>query len=508
MLKLNIALKSAEVALLLGMKPATQEANSIFKGLLPHSSAKLISAPHLFAGMAACCSDSPENKSSLLFDMFDTAGKKTLDKTALAVLLLTASKGVEILTARQALAFKSSAIDNVMERAFKQLTGSLQDDGKDVRPCTRASFAKWIGALSEAAFERTQEVARQAPLLGWVAALQQMWMSICEEGELQLTPNDPFGPTGRRVASHKIRKGTNKKRRELEQARMDDQKVASQLAVAKAQGNKNRRGKKKKKRGRARKGKSRSRSPSKLGKVKAAPNDGAVEQPPKECSWVKRWRKEVGINLRHHFKPELKSVARTKQHVEAKDTGPEDALMLLEKDMGATAGATHMRPVAETEAATEEHESNTPVLRPENADATYKSLCKLEQHEPQQQPERLVTVLYDFTPQHHDDLSLKTGDKVAVLKDRGDGWAIASCNGVVGLCPLNYLGQEPEVAEAPHAIAQDTVIALHDFNARNGDELSFRKGDTITVVSSDSPDGWRKGSLNGVQGLFPINYTE
>ena len=41
MLKLNIALKSSEVALLLGLPPATEESVFLFKGLLPHHSAKL-----------------------------------------------------------------------------------------------------------------------------------------------------------------------------------------------------------------------------------------------------------------------------------------------------------------------------------------------------------------------------------------------------------------------------------------------------------------------------------
>ena len=41
MLKLNIALKSAEMALLLGLKPATKETEVLFKGLLPHPSSKL-----------------------------------------------------------------------------------------------------------------------------------------------------------------------------------------------------------------------------------------------------------------------------------------------------------------------------------------------------------------------------------------------------------------------------------------------------------------------------------
>src|SRR5690606_9540360 len=48
--------------------------------------------------------------------------------------------------------------------------------------------------------------------------------------------------------------------------------------------------------------------------------------------------------------------------------------------------------------------------------------------------------------------------------------------------------------------------AEHHCEARNQGELSFKKGDIITVFSKDD-SGWWKGSLGGVQGLFPSNFT-
>ncbi len=51
------------------------------------------------------------------------------------------------------------------------------------------------------------------------------------------------------------------------------------------------------------------------------------------------------------------------------------------------------------------------------------------------------------------------------------------------------------------------VIALHDFAAGSNDELSFRVGDQIDVVS-EVIDGWWMGELGGKRGLFPTTYTE
>ncbi|KAJ3141915.1 Unconventional myosin-Ie [Physocladia obscura] len=48
--------------------------------------------------------------------------------------------------------------------------------------------------------------------------------------------------------------------------------------------------------------------------------------------------------------------------------------------------------------------------------------------------------------------------------------------------------------------------ALYDYNATEADELTFKAGDIITIVSKD--DGWWTGNLRGQKGLFPANYTE
>ena len=97
-----------------------------------------------------------------------------------------------------------------IERAFKRVACSV-DGGGSPGLCTRVALGKWIGDLSNAAFARTQELAKQVapgalhppairvtpcanmwqkPLVAWAAGLQQMWLAVCEPEDLRVTPDD------------------------------------------------------------------------------------------------------------------------------------------------------------------------------------------------------------------------------------------------------------------------------------------------------------------------------
>ncbi|KAG2023136.1 SH3 domain-containing protein [Coprinopsis cinerea AmutBmut pab1-1] len=53
------------------------------------------------------------------------------------------------------------------------------------------------------------------------------------------------------------------------------------------------------------------------------------------------------------------------------------------------------------------------------------------------------------------------------------------------------------------------AIALFDFDAVESGDLSFSKGDVITVTKmTDMVDDWWTGKLNGRQGIFPANFVE
>lgn len=51
------------------------------------------------------------------------------------------------------------------------------------------------------------------------------------------------------------------------------------------------------------------------------------------------------------------------------------------------------------------------------------------------------------------------------------------------------------------------VCALYDLISYEPDELSFRKGDIITVIESVYRDWWRGSLPNGKVGIFPLNYV-
>ena len=53
---------------------------------------------------------------------------------------------------------------------------------------------------------------------------------------------------------------------------------------------------------------------------------------------------------------------------------------------------------------------------------------------------------------------------------------------------------------------QQLVKARFAFEQTNEDELSFSKGDIISV-SRQEEGGWWEGSLNGKTGWFPSNYV-
>lgn len=55
----------------------------------------------------------------------------------------------------------------------------------------------------------------------------------------------------------------------------------------------------------------------------------------------------------------------------------------------------------------------------------------------------------------------------------------------------------------------EKAVALFTFEGQQGGDLSFRKGDIITIVKrSESRDDWWTGRKSGSEGIFPANYVE
>eukprot|EP00795_Rhopilema_esculentum_P009318 gene9318-17017_t len=52
------------------------------------------------------------------------------------------------------------------------------------------------------------------------------------------------------------------------------------------------------------------------------------------------------------------------------------------------------------------------------------------------------------------------------------------------------------------------ALAQHDFNTTESDELPFKKGDTLKILSKDQDKNWFKAENNGREGFIPKNYVE
>ncbi|KAG0013404.1 hypothetical protein BGZ80_011103 [Entomortierella chlamydospora] len=66
----------------------------------------------------------------------------------------------------------------------------------------------------------------------------------------------------------------------------------------------------------------------------------------------------------------------------------------------------------------------------------------------------------------------------------------------------------PPPPPPPVSTKPDIVTALYDFSGEQATDLSFKKGDIITVIKkTPSKNDWWTGRCNGSEGSFPANYT-
>nr|XP_054756571.1 unconventional myosin-Ie-like [Lytechinus pictus] len=65
----------------------------------------------------------------------------------------------------------------------------------------------------------------------------------------------------------------------------------------------------------------------------------------------------------------------------------------------------------------------------------------------------------------------------------------------------------PKPKPQPPPPSRPKCRTIYAYDAGDTDELSFREGETIEIITEDR-SGWWRGKLRGREGLFPANYIE
>lgn len=123
---------------------------------------------------------------------------------------------------------------------------------------------------------------------------------------------------------------------------------------------------------------------------------------------------------------------------------------------------------------------------------------------------------FDFQAQSPKELPLQKGDIVYIHRKVDANWFEGEHHGRAGIFPTTYVEVLPPT-EKPTPIKSPTLqvleygeaVALFNFNADLPVELSFRKGEVISITRRVD-DQWLEGRIPGTSrsGIFPANYVQ
>uniref|UniRef100_A0A8C7A781 Sorbin and SH3 domain containing 1 n=1 Tax=Neovison vison TaxID=452646 RepID=A0A8C7A781_NEOVI len=123
---------------------------------------------------------------------------------------------------------------------------------------------------------------------------------------------------------------------------------------------------------------------------------------------------------------------------------------------------------------------------------------------------------FDFKAQTLKELPLQKGDIVYIYKQIDQNWYEGEHHGRVGIFPRSYIELLPPAEKAqPKKLAPVQVleygeaVAKFNFNGDTQVEMSFRKGERITLLRQVD-ENWYEGRIPGTsrQGIFPITYVD
>ncbi|XP_019950039.2 sorbin and SH3 domain-containing protein 1 isoform X8 [Paralichthys olivaceus] len=123
---------------------------------------------------------------------------------------------------------------------------------------------------------------------------------------------------------------------------------------------------------------------------------------------------------------------------------------------------------------------------------------------------------FDFRAETLKELPFQKGDIVYIIRQVDQNWFEGEHHGRVGIFPRSYVELLPPTEKAqPKKSAPVQVLEYGEAVARfnfNGDtvvEMSFRKGERITLIRRVD-ENWYEGKIAGTnrQGIFPVTYVE
>ncbi|KAK2852426.1 hypothetical protein Q7C36_007627 [Tachysurus vachellii] len=132
-------------------------------------------------------------------------------------------------------------------------------------------------------------------------------------------------------------------------------------------------------------------------------------------------------------------------------------------------------------------------------------------------PERTPALaLFNFKAETLKELPFQKGDIVYIFRQVDQNWYEGEHHGRVGIFPRNYVELLPPTEKAQpkksapvQVLEYGEAIARFNFTGDTAVEMSFRKGERITLIRRVD-ENWYEGKISGTnrQGIFPVTYVE
>uniref|UniRef100_A0A6Q2YJ80 SH3 domain-containing protein n=1 Tax=Esox lucius TaxID=8010 RepID=A0A6Q2YJ80_ESOLU len=123
---------------------------------------------------------------------------------------------------------------------------------------------------------------------------------------------------------------------------------------------------------------------------------------------------------------------------------------------------------------------------------------------------------FDFRAETLKELPFQKGDIVYIIRQVDNNWFEGEHHGRVGIFPRSYVELLPPTEKAQpkksapvQVLEYGEAIARFNFTGDTVVEMSFRKGERITLIRRVD-ENWYEGKVSGTnrQGIFPVTYIE